>query len=117
MAKGQPRDSGKERFWRDHLKRWPNSGLTIRDYCARHRLSEPSFYGWRRTLSQRGLDAEAKAVEPAVTFVPVQVHPDLPVEAVVLELVLANGRLLRIPPGIDLGQLRDVLAVLEGASC
>jgi hypothetical protein len=117
MAQGQPRDPGKERFWRDHLKRWPNSGLTIRDYCARHCLSEPSFYGWRRTLSQRGLDAEAKAIEPAVTFVPVQVQNDLLVTPPSLELVLANGRLLRIPPGIDPSQLRDVLAVLEAEPC
>ena len=117
MSKGSPRDPAKERFWRDHVRRWRASGLTIRDYCSRHQLSEPSFYGWRQTLSERGLDAGAHAVAPAVTFAPVQVQTDLLVAAVVLELVLANGRLLRIPPGIDLGQLRDVLAVLEGASC
>jgi hypothetical protein len=117
MAKGQPRDPQKERFWRDHLKRWQNSGLTIRDYCARHRVSEPSFYGWRRTLAQRGPDSEAAAVELPVTFVPVEVQPDFPAAPPILELVLANGRLLRIPPGIDLGQVRELLAVLEGASC
>jgi hypothetical protein len=114
MSKGSPRDPAKERFWRDHVHRWHVSGLTIRDYCSRHRLSEPSFYGWRRTLAQRD---DESILEPAVTFVPVQVQNDLAVTLPILELVLANGRLLRIPPGIDPGQLRDVLAVLEGASC
>jgi hypothetical protein len=117
MSKGQPRDPRKEQFWRDHLKRWHASALTIRDYCARHHLAEASFYAWRRTLAQRGLDTQAKAVESTVTFVPVQVQPDLPVAAAVLELVLTNGRLLRIPPGIDLGQVRDLLAVLEAEPC
>ena len=117
MATGQPRDPQKERFWRDHLKRWQGSGLTIREYCARHRVSEPSFYGWRRTLAQRDDDTTATAVEPAVTFVPVQVQNDLPVTPPVLEVVLANGRLLRIPPGIDLGPVRALLAVLEDESC
>jgi transposase len=117
MSQGSPRDLAKERFWRDHVRRWPASGLSIRDYCARHRLSEPSFYGWRRTLAQRGLDAEAKAVESAVTFVPVQVQPDLPVTPPVLELVLTDGRLLRIPPGFDPDQVRELLAVLEGEPC
>jgi transposase len=115
MSKGQPRDPRKERFWRGHLKRWQASGLTIRDYCSRHRLSEPSFYGWRRTLAQR--DDDTPAVEAAVTFVPVQVQNDLPVTPPSLELVLANGRLLRIPPGIDLGQVRALLAVLEDEPC
>jgi transposase len=117
MAKGLPRDPQKERFWRDHLKRWQNSGLTIRDYCARHRVAEPSFYGWRRTLAQRGLDAEAAAVELPVTFVPVEVQPDLPAAPPILELVLANGRLLRIPPGSDPDFVRDLLTVLEDEPC
>ena len=117
MSKGSPRDPAKEHFWRDHRKRWQVSGLTIRDYCTQHQLSEASFYAWRRTLAQRDRVAEAAAVAPALTFVPVQVHHDLPTTRPVLELVLANGRRLRIPPGIDLDRLRDVLAVLEDTSC
>jgi hypothetical protein len=117
MSKGQPRDPQKEQFWRDHLHRWRASGLTIRDYCSRHHLSEPSFYAWRRTLTQRGCPREGAPRDEAVTFVPVQVQPDLFVTPPVLELVLTNGRLLRIPLGIDLAHLRELLAVLEGGPC
>jgi transposase len=117
MSKAQPLNPRKEQFWRDHLKRWHASGLTIRDYCARHRLSEPSFYAWRRSVAERDVDAEAAAVEPAVTFLPVQVNQDLPTTPPVLELVLANGRLLRIPPGVAPAQVRELLAVLEDKPC
>jgi hypothetical protein len=117
MSKGQPRDSRKEQFWRDHLNRWRASRLTIRDYCARHQLREPSFYAWRRTLAQRDRPLEAAAAETTVTFVPLQVQPDLPTTPPVLELVLAKGRRLRIPSGSDLRQLRDLLAVLEDEPC
>jgi transposase len=117
MSKGQSRDPRKEQFWRDHLKRWGASGRTIRDYCAKHRLSEPSFYAWRRTVAQRGRTADVPPDEPAVTFLPVQVQADLPVPSPVLELVLANGRLLRIPPGVDPGHVRDLLAILEAEPC
>jgi hypothetical protein len=116
MAKGQNRDSHKERFWRDHLRRFQASGLTVRDYCARHRLAEPSFYGWRRTLAQRDQVA-APIPEPAVTFLPVEVQPDQLGSLVAFELVLANGRLLRIPPDIEPRRLRDLLVVLEEPSC
>jgi hypothetical protein len=116
MAKGQPRDPCKERFWRDHLRGWHASGLRIRAYCVRHHLAEPSFYAWRRTLAQRGLDTQAASAPPAVTFIPLQVQSDLPAPPV-LELVLTKGRLLRIPPGFDLAQVRDLLAVLEAEPC
>ena len=116
MARGQPRDPRKERFWRDHLRRWHASGLNVRDYCARHRLAEPSFYGWRRILAERD-PQHRETVEPAVTFVPVEVQPDRPRPTGVCELVLANGRLLRMPPDIEPRRLRDLLAVLEERSC
>jgi hypothetical protein len=34
-------------FWRGQLEAWHRSDLTQRDYCARHGLSEKSFYRWR----------------------------------------------------------------------
>ena len=43
----------KERFWRAHLADQAAGRLTIRDYCARHGLAEPSFYAWRREIIRR----------------------------------------------------------------
>ena len=65
-GRGVGRGGAKETFWREHLARQPRSGLSIRAYCARHGLSQPSFYAWRSELARR--DAEHRR-RPA--FVPV----------------------------------------------
>jgi hypothetical protein len=110
MSTHQQRDLRKEHFWRRKLEHWRRSGSSIRAFCARHRLAEPSFYSWRRTLAQREADA--------VPFVPVQVVADpcpaepLPAAAVGLELLLAGGRVLRIGPDFDGPTLQRLLAVL-----
>jgi len=106
MAHGRPRDTRKEQQWRRWIGQWQRSGLSVRAFCARHDLSQPSFYAWRRLIQQR--DAAAG------TFLPVQVVPqDEPPPANTFEVVLAGGRRLRVPPGFDTAALRQLLAVLE----
>ncbi|MBV9122117.1 MAG: IS66 family insertion sequence element accessory protein TnpB [Planctomycetes bacterium] len=115
MSQGHPRDPRKAQFWRDHLRRWQGSGLTIRAYCQHHHLAEASFYGWRRTLAQRQIATPPTPEAPPVTFVPVHVQPEP--AAGVLELVFTSGRRLRIPPGTELMHLQAVVAVLEETPC
>src|SRR3954471_7970494 len=91
MPQGKPRDPRKEQHWRQLLERWQHSGLSVRVFCQRHRLSEPTFYAWRRTLAQR--PAPAVDDEP-LTFVPLNIRHDIPPPALALELVLGDGRLL-----------------------
>jgi hypothetical protein len=108
MAHGKPRDPRKEQHWRRLIRLWQNSGLTVRDFCACHQLSQASFYAWRRELQER--DAAT------TTFVPVQVMPDdRPAHATPIELGLADGRWVRVMPGFDPGTLRQLLEVLEEA--
>jgi transposase len=107
MAHGKPRDPRKEQHWRHLIHLWERSGLTIRAFCARHQVSEPSFYAWRSQLRQR------EAAAPR--FVSVQVVAEPPPQAITsIEVVLADGRCLRVTPGFDPATLRQVLAVLEG---
>jgi hypothetical protein len=111
MAPSRARDEEKERQWRRRIEQWQASGLSVRDFCARHGLSTASFYNWRRVLERRA------AEEPA-TFVPVQVVADaVPDQASALELVLADGRSVRVAPGFDAATLRQLLALLEGRPC
>jgi hypothetical protein len=107
MASGKPRDPAKERFWRDTVGQWEESGLTVGAYCQRHRLSEPSFYAWRRELARRD--------RATPTFVPVQVLAESPAA---IEIVLVNDRIVRVRPGFDERTLRRVLALVEeGEPC
>ena len=122
--RGRERDIGKERFWRDVLLRWQRSGQSIHTFCDHHGLSEGSFHAWRRTIAQR--DQQAAGV-PAVhgagdlpAFVPLRVTgtPAASSSISPLELVLGQGRVIRVPPGFDANTLRNLLAVLEEApSC
>jgi transposase-like protein len=125
MPRRGERDQHKERFWRRLIGQWRRSGLTARDFCAERGVSEPSFYAWRRTIRQRDQqgrrqprrnDAGRTGTKPV--FVPVQVVPAAPAAvAGALELVLGQGRVVRVPPGFDAPTLRQLLTLLEEPSC
>ena len=113
-------DGGKEAYWRTAMQRWRHSGQNVRSYCLQHGLSEPSFYAWRRTIQERDRQAarsrqQRRARRDAVpTFVPVTVVAAAPA----LEVVLDDGRSIRVPAGFDAATLRRLLAVLnEAPSC
>jgi transposase-like protein len=107
MAPGRARDEQKEQQWRRCINQWRTSGLSVRAFCARHGLATASFYNWRRVLERRAAEGPA--------FVPVQIVPDAPpAQGAGLEVVLTDGRAVRVAPGFDAATLRRLLAVLEG---
>src|SRR6476660_8236912 len=53
MPRPEWRNAVKEKRWRRLLQQWRRSGLTGRDFCAEHRLAEPSFYFWKREIARR----------------------------------------------------------------
>jgi transposase-like protein len=113
MAHGKPRDPRKEQHWRRLIQLWNNSGLTVRAFCARHHITQPSFYSWRRELQQR---------DAATAFVPIQVETNDQLARVtcnpIIEVILAGGQCVRVAPGFDPMTLRQLLAVLqEGEPC
>lgn len=103
-----------EQRWLALVRRWQGSGQSVRAFCERQRLSEPSFYLWRRVLRQRGLlDAPART---APAFVEVAVAAE-PVPAPGIDLVLARGCVLRVRSGFDPVLLRQLLRLLEEPPC
>jgi hypothetical protein len=79
-------------------------------FCGRRGLATPSFYHWRRVLERRAAEK--------VAFVPVQVVAEAaPALATALDVVLTDGRMVRVAPGFDAATLRQLLAVLEGRPC
>jgi hypothetical protein len=113
--------------------------MSVRDYCARHALSEPSFYAWRRELSRRAeADSQNQAAGGRSTppvqreergppqFVQLDIRPAVGMG--LIEVVLGHeslrGAVVRVPPGADRATLESVLTALaaalrgsEGRSC
>jgi transposase len=107
MAPGRARDERKEQQWRRWISAWRASGLSVRAFCARHGLASASFYQWRRVLERRAAEKAA--------FVPVHLVADTPpAPASALELVLGDGRIVRVVPGFDAATLWQLLTALEG---
>jgi transposase len=105
MSRSIPRE-GKAEAWRRRIQEWRRSGLSVRAYCARVGVSEPTFYAWRREVERH------TAATPA--FVPVSLAPGEPSASDGrLEIVLADGRRVRVLPGFDAATLRQLLVVLE----
>jgi hypothetical protein len=116
-------DSGKQRRWLQLIRSWQQSQLTVRAFCSRHRLSEPSFYAWRRLLQQRGLiQDEPTALQPSSrrsqppTFVKLSLANQPPACHHAVEVVL-GARLLRVCPGFDPDTVRQLVRLLEKEPC
>jgi hypothetical protein len=133
-------DPGKQRYWEEIVRKWKDSGQSVRGYCRAEGVREPSFYFWRRELARRGplpgaTDPELPAAFDSVraspgpkrrplpgrgsaSFLPVRIVEDAPAEATCgVEIVLACGRRVRVPAGFDRQTLVNVLAVLEVRPC
>jgi hypothetical protein len=44
------RDLALERAWRDRVRRFERSGLTVREFCEQENLAVHQFFWWRREL-------------------------------------------------------------------
>ena len=112
MAKSKGRDLAKEAAWRRRLARHADSGQSIRAWCRRHRVKEAAFHWWRRELARR--DAEGQGL----SFVPVHVSDDSAGDADSrIEVVLTDGRRIRLTGTVNRQLLTEVLDILERRVC
>lgn len=129
MLAGMSKRSDAVARWREILRRQGESGLSVAAFCRRSRISQPSFYVWRRRLHEAATLTEVRA---SGTFAEVCVSPessrvggssqsrlpqqggarDLPHQDGVLELVLLGGRRIVVRPGFDRATL---LALIDAA--
>ena len=79
----------------------------MRAFCRAEGLNEPTFYWWRRKLDRRD--------QPEPAFLPVHVVAEEaePPATRGIEVVLANGRCLRVGAGFDPHTLVRVVELLE----
>jgi len=122
MAKSKARDLAKEAAWRRRLDRHADSGQSVRAWCRRHGVKETAFHWWRRELARRDAerppsvrrDAEARGP----SFVPVHVTDDPAGDTdSQIEIVLTDGRRVRVTGTVNSEMLTQVLDVLEPRVC
>lgn len=113
-TRSRRRDSAKAQFWRKVVDGFDAERSTVRAWCMKHGVSEPSFYAWRRELKRRDASLAKDATSSTTTRLlrvkvspsPAPATPDVMVE-------LADG--LRLHVAVD--QLTAVLNVLEARRC
>ena len=118
-----------QEVWKERLERLRNGGLGIDEFAVREGVKPAALRWWRWRL---GGDHREKTIRPVTTpsstppqrarprtvFVEVETStPSAPLAAVssCFEVVLVNGRVVRVPAGFSAGEFARVLAIAESA--
>jgi transposase-like protein len=137
MRKRSAQEIRRQSRWQEIINGQQQSGQSVRAYCRQAGVEESAFYWWRRELARRSRQGDVsrpgrrssqpcrperpalrKASPIAAGFLPVRVTADRrPESGHGVELLLADGRMLRLQPGFDRQTLLDVLGALEGHGC
>jgi hypothetical protein len=131
--RGRKPDPAKEAFWRDAIRRWKRSGLTVRGFCRQERLAEGSFYAWRREIARR---ERTRASAPSLgdgrrsgttrvpargpLFLPIHVRGGAPEAALgdgTIEVRLSGGTVLRAGSAVPPERLARLIEALEARPC
>ncbi|MFZ0964574.1 MAG: hypothetical protein WB579_15405 [Bryobacteraceae bacterium] len=110
-------DAEKARYWQRTISEAARSGMSIRAFCRQRRLRESQFYWWQHKLRAR---RQAGTARPSGNGRPASfalVSDEAGGTDAGIELVLGDGRKLRIRRGADEETLRAVLAALEQPRC
>ena len=118
MSGREKGDAEKARYWRRTISEAARSGMSIRAFCRQRRLRESQFYWWQRKLRagrEAGTAPQSSGNARPASFA--LVSDESGASDVGIELVLGDGRKLRIRRGVDEETLRAVLATLEQPRC
>ena len=98
--------------WQAVLARQRESGLSIKAFCARERVSYQSFFLWKRRFRDEAADGKA-------IFAPVRVVAEepAPAECGHIEIEFPGGQRVHVRGRVDRQALADVLAVLGAVAC
>lgn len=104
--------TGTERRWRGLVREQEASGKTVKEFARVRGLSAATLYWWRSELSRRGGGRGERIELAPVTVLGAKAAPEKSVGEG-FEVLLANGRRLRVPRDFDAAALRQLIATLE----
>jgi hypothetical protein len=118
MRGSEKGDAEKARYWQRTISEAARSGISIRQFCRQRRLKESQFYWWQHKLwpgrrAGTTLRPSGNGKPPSFALV----SDEAGATDAGIELVLGEGRKLRIRQGVDEETLRSVLAALEPPRC
>lgn len=113
-------------FWLASIAQQRQSGVTIAAWCQQHQLAQSTFCKWKQKLSgelsgkpsashgaKRG-SSNASSVSSLIELTPVVAPPPRPVQQPsMIEISLTNGTLLRFRGNVDVGTLRQLIAMSD----
>jgi hypothetical protein len=111
-------DVEKTRYWQRAISEAARSRMSIRAFCRQRRLRESQFYWWQHKLRasrQGGTTPRPSGKGRPASFA--LVSDEGGATEAGIELVLGDGRKLRIRRGVEEETLRAVLAALEPPRC
>lgn len=106
----------KQAYWKEILDRRAGSGLSIRQFCAKELVSEPSFYAWRKKFRESAKDGRRSAMasrrrssDKGPLFLPVKLLDDAPA----LEIIHPLGYRIQMTGEVNPIALRHVIETLD----
>lgn len=112
------KDRGKQLYWQEMIGRQADSGLSVRQFCAGERVSEPSFYAWRRKLGQPKGGVKRSPTSGRRRSAPRDGREFIPLRVLessgTVEVVHPLGYQIRVTGEVNASDLQRVLDVLDG---
>lgn len=111
--------------WAKRVERWQDSGLTAKEFAAELDISPANLTFWKWKLRQTetgGASMRDRArrrekstrTEKPTRFLQLVPAPDAPVATSTLEVMFANGVVLRVPKDFDEPALTRLVNLLGG---
>jgi len=92
--------------WSERIARYCDCSLTVKEFCRREGVSQPSFYQWKKELV-----GNSPATSPA--FLPVAFES---VSATPTTVRLPGGATIELPATISQEELQRIIAAVIGAT-
>ena len=103
-------DPKKEQMWRDLIKSYSDSNMSIKKYCEQHNVKEYQFYYWQKKFKQNQPSKHQPSIKTP-TFIEVKTDKSRPVfEELSIEI---SGIKIHVPTEFNASHLRKILKVIK----